>query len=101
MLFRPMDPFFMASNCSFALQNCNLAKCGQIRLTNNASCDVDAFMEILFKWRGEKLESPLERDLAFPLLNISLASKTWRFAVVALGTMQIAQDKARQETNVM
>jgi len=100
MVFRPMDPFFMASNCSFALQNCNLAKCGHIRLTNGQWCDVDAFMTILFKWRGEKLESPLERALAFPLLNLSLASKTWRFAVVALGTMQIAQDSDRQEMNV-
>jgi len=100
MVFRAMDPFFMALNCSFALQNCNIAKCGHLKLTNGQWCDVDAFMAILFKWRAEKLKSPLERALAFPLLNRPLTSKTWRFPVVALGTMQIAQDSARQAMNV-
>jgi len=60
MVFRAMDPFFMASNCSFALQNYNIAKAGHLKLTNGQWYDVHAFMAILFKWRGEKLESPLE-----------------------------------------
>jgi len=88
MVFRAMDPFFMACNCLFALQECKFEKSGQLKLTNGQWCDIDAFMAILFKWRGENLNS----TLVFPLLNLSLTSKSWRFPVVALGTLQVAQD---------
>jgi len=61
----------------FALQTCNIAKSGQLKLTNGQWCDVDFFMEILFKWLGEKLNIPSERMMAFPLLNLSLTCKSW------------------------
>jgi hypothetical protein len=45
-------------------------------------------MAILFKWRGENLNS----TLVFPILNLSLTCKSWRFPVVALGILQVARD---------
>jgi len=97
MKFRAMDALSMSQNCSFALQARGISKSGKIRLTNNDFCDVDFFMQILYKWRQDKRIMFPESPLMFHSLNISLVCKTWRFSVIALAIMEYISVRKEDE----
>jgi len=60
---------------------------------------VDAFMAFVqVAWR--KVGIPVRAFTGIPSSNLSLTSKSWRFPVVALGTIQVAPNSARNTKNV-